>query len=89
MRLGHYKNVKFQKRKIHYVSGGNIRRLLREVRVRKDPGRRSLRRLDTRPRKAKYISGAGYMHDGSSVFSLVKTLLSQPHVGKNSAIRLK
>ena len=36
---------------MHYLSEGNLRKLLQEVRVRQDPGRRSLRRLDTRERR--------------------------------------
>src|SRR5690606_34435970 len=43
-------------------SSGNIRRLQREERPRGDPAGRSPRRLPSRPRKAKYISGAVYQH---------------------------
>src|SRR5690606_13506684 len=44
------------------ISSGNIRRLQREERPRGDPAGRSPRRLPSRPRKAKYISGAVYQH---------------------------
>lgn len=60
--LENWRRVSGEIRTEPLISSGNIRRLQREERPRGDPAGRSPRRLPSRPRKAKYISGAVYQH---------------------------
>src|SRR5690606_27694103 len=60
--LENWRRVSGEIRTEPLISSGNIRRLQREERPRGDPAGRSLRRLPSRPRKAKYISGVVYQH---------------------------